>query len=40
MPLLEETLREERAMADWLGNSIRQVTREYVQRRERKDRAA
>jgi len=40
LPLLEETLREERAMADWLGNSIRQVTREYVQRRERKDRAA
>jgi ferritin-like metal-binding protein YciE len=40
MPLLEETLREERAMADWLGNSVRQVTRDYVQRRQRKDRAA
>ena len=40
MPLLEETLREERAMADWLANSVRQVTRQYIQRRDRKDRAA
>jgi ferritin-like metal-binding protein YciE len=40
IPLLEETLREERAMANWLGNGIRQVTRQYIQRRERKDQAA
>jgi ferritin-like metal-binding protein YciE len=40
MPLLQETLREERAMADWLANSVHQITRQYVQRRERKDRAA
>ena len=40
MPLLQETLREERAMADWLANSVHQITRQYVQRREHKDRAA
>ena len=39
-PLLEETLHEERAMADWLGNSVRQVTRQYIRRRERRDQAA
>jgi ferritin-like metal-binding protein YciE len=40
MPLLEESLQEERAMAEWLGSSVRQVTRQYIQRRERKDQAA
>ena len=38
--LLQETLQEERAMANWLGNSIRQVTRQYVKDRAQKDRAA
>lgn len=40
IPLLEETLQEERAMANWLGNSVRQVTRQYVQDRAQKDQAA
>lgn len=40
MPLLEESLREEIAMAEWLGKGVRQVTRQYIQRRERKDKAA
>lgn len=41
MPLLKESLREERAMAEWLGNGVREVTRQYIQRRERKkDQAA
>lgn len=40
MPLLEESLREEKAMAEWLGSGVRPVTRQYIQRRERKDQAA
>jgi ferritin-like metal-binding protein YciE len=40
IPLLEQTLREERAMANWLGNGIRQVTRQYIQRRAHKEQAA
>lgn len=40
IPLLQESLEEERSMADWLGSSVREVTRQYVQRRQLKDRAA
>ena len=40
IPLLEETLQEERAMADWLGSSIREITRGYVEHRVQKEQAA
>jgi len=40
IPLLRESLAEERDMADWLASNLRQVTSEYIERRQRKDRAA
>ncbi|HEY7764152.1 MAG TPA: DUF892 family protein [Aestuariivirgaceae bacterium] len=40
VPLLEESLREEEAMAEFLRSSLSEVTQEYVERRQRKDRAA
>jgi ferritin-like metal-binding protein YciE len=40
MPLLGQSLQEERVMADWLGNNIRLVTRQYVQERQQRDQAA
>lgn len=36
VPVLQEILAEERAMADWWAQNIRAVTREYVNRRQRK----
>jgi ferritin-like metal-binding protein YciE len=38
--LLEQNLSEEQAMADWLATNIRPVTRNYVRRRQQRDRAA
>jgi ferritin-like metal-binding protein YciE len=40
IPLLQESLAEERAMADWLESNIRDVTSEYISYRQRKARAA
>jgi ferritin-like metal-binding protein YciE len=40
VPVLEESLSEERKMADWLGGNLRRLTRDYINRRQRKDRAA
>jgi ferritin-like metal-binding protein YciE len=40
IPLLRESLAEERDMADWLASNLRQLTSEYIERRQRKDRAA
>jgi ferritin-like metal-binding protein YciE len=40
VPVLEESLSEERKMADWLGENIRRLTRDYINRKQRKDRAA
>jgi ferritin-like metal-binding protein YciE len=40
VPVLQEILEEERAMADWWAQNIRAVTREYINRRQRKAQAA
>lgn len=39
-PLLQESLTEERNMADWLGSNVRPITRDYVRRDQHKDQAA
>lgn len=39
-PLLQESLTEERNMADWLGSNVRPITRDYIRRDQHKDQAA
>jgi ferritin-like metal-binding protein YciE len=40
VPLLQQSLAEERAMANWLGQNVRPMTRQYISRRHVGDQAA
>jgi ferritin-like metal-binding protein YciE len=40
MPLLQKSLTEEQAMANWLAQNVRPMTRQYISRRQVGDKAA
>jgi ferritin-like metal-binding protein YciE len=40
VPLLQQSLAEEQAMANWLGQNVRSMTRQYISRRHVGDQAA